>query len=100
MGTTPAPDSSLDLVAVRERFEETTDFTVAMEEEFAIVDPTSLELVDRYEELRAVASEDEVLADAVTGELIASEIEVRSGRCASFGELEQVVVPFDFRAPY
>ena len=38
--TDPEPqDSGLDLERVRETFEESTDFTVGIEEEFAIVDP-------------------------------------------------------------
>lgn len=79
-------DNGLDLELVRERFEESTDFTVGLEEEFAIVDPESLELVDRFEELRVAAQDDEVLAPSVRGELIGSEIEIRSGRGEDFGD--------------
>jgi hypothetical protein len=32
-------------------FESGTDFTLAVEEEFALLDPETLELVDRFEEL-------------------------------------------------
>lgn len=81
------PDPTLDLESVRDRFEQSRDFTVSIEEEFAIVDPVSLELVDRFEDLRATALEDDVLADSVKGELIASEIEIRSGASASFEDL-------------
>jgi glutamate---cysteine ligase / carboxylate-amine ligase len=81
-----APESSLDLEATRELFESSTDFTIALEEEFAIVDPSSLELVQRFEDLYADSQEDELLAESVTGELIASEIEIRSGRSESFAE--------------
>jgi len=70
----------------RERFEGSTDFTIAIEEEFALVDPETLELQHRFEELHAVCQEDEVLAEAAVGELISSEIEIRSGRSESFGE--------------
>jgi len=77
---------SLDLDLVRERFESSTDFTVGLEEEFAILDPATLELEHRFEDVYAACQEDEVLADSAAGELIASEIEIRSGRSESFGE--------------
>ena len=66
--------------SVREVFEASTDFTVGIEEEFAILDPETLSLDHRFAELQEAAAEDEVLADAVAGELIQSEIEIRSGR--------------------
>ncbi len=75
--------------AVREVFEASTDFTIGLEEEFAIVDPESLDLVDRYPELYAAAQDDLVLADSAAGELIASEIEIRSGRSESMGEANE-----------
>jgi glutamate---cysteine ligase / carboxylate-amine ligase len=74
----------VDMPRVREVFEASTDFTVGIEEEFAILDPTSLALDHRFEELRAAAQDDAVLADSVAGELIRSEIEIRSGRGESF----------------
>ena len=64
-------------------FEYGTDFTVAVEEEFALLDPQTLELTDRFEELFAAAQETE-LAPNIVGELIASEVEVRTGRCTDF----------------
>ena len=70
----------MDLAAAREVFEASQDLTVGIEEEWAIVDPVTLELVARFEELRDAAANDAVLADAVAGELISSEIEIRSGR--------------------
>ncbi len=79
-------DAGLDLERVRETFEESTDFTVGIEEEFAILDPSSLELVDRYEDLYEAAQADEVLGEAAAGELIASEIEIRSGRGETFAD--------------
>jgi carboxylate-amine ligase len=77
---------SLDLDLVRERFESSTDFTVGLEEEFAIVDPATLELEHRFEDVYAACRQDEALADSAAGELIASEIEIRSGRAAGFAE--------------
>jgi glutamate---cysteine ligase / carboxylate-amine ligase len=70
-----------DLDTARSVFESSTDFTVGLEEEFAILDPDSLEMVGRFEELRdSAAITDPGLAEAISGELIASEIEIRSGR--------------------
>lgn len=77
---------TLDLDGARERFEESTDFTVGLEEEFAILDPETLELAHRYEDVKAECDRDEVLAESAAGELIASEIEIRSGRAESFAE--------------
>ncbi len=77
---------SLDLDLVRERFESSTDFTVGLEEEFAILDPGTLELEHRFEDVYAACQEDEVLAESAAGELIASEIEIRSGRSKTFAE--------------
>jgi carboxylate-amine ligase len=76
----------LEMDAVREVFENSTDFTIGLEEEFAIVDPDSLELVDRYPDLYAAAQDDPVLAGSAAGELIASEIEIRSGRSETMSE--------------
>ena len=73
--------SSLNLESAHAAFEESTDFTVGLEEEFALLHPSSLELVPRFEELRDAASSDPVLATSIAGELISSEIEIRSGRC-------------------
>ena len=73
------------LATSREDFESGTDFTLAVEEEFALLDPQTLELTDRFEEVYAAAIETD-LAPNIVGELIASEVEVRTGRCESFGE--------------
>ena len=73
------------LSSAREAFESGTDFTVAVEEEFALLDPDSLGLVNRYEELKAAAAGSE-LDEHLVGELIASEAEVRTGKCADFAE--------------
>ena len=77
---------TLDLDGARERFEGSTDFTVGLEEEFAILDPETLELAHRYEDVKAACDEDEVLAESAAGELIASEVEIRSGRGETFGD--------------
>jgi carboxylate-amine ligase len=75
---------SLDLSAAHAAFEDSTDFTVGIEEEFALLDPAGLGLVQRFEELRAAAASDPLLAESLTGELISSEIEIRSGRGEDF----------------
>jgi len=77
---------SLDLDLARERFESSTDFTIGLEEEFAILDPASLELEHRFEDVYAACEKDELLAESAAGELIASEVEIRSGRAESFEE--------------
>jgi carboxylate-amine ligase len=85
--TDPEPQhDALDLDAVREAFESSTDFTVGIEEEFAIVDPAILDLEHRFEEMQAACLRDELLAPAVKGELIDTEIEIRSGRGETFAE--------------
>ena len=78
-----SPDEQLR--AAREEFESADDLTVAVEEEFAILDPQTLGLVNRFEEMFAAAQGTE-LEDSIVGELIASEVEIRTGRCDTFGE--------------
>jgi carboxylate-amine ligase len=75
---------TLDLNAARAAFEDSTDFTVGIEEEFALLDPGELGLVQRFEELRDAAAGDAALAESIAGELISSEIEIRSGRSEDF----------------
>ena len=81
-----ADSGLLDLNAVRELFDGSRDFTIGIEEEFAIVDPATLDLADRFPELLEAAAADPVLAESAAGELIASEIEIRSGRSGSMAE--------------
>jgi carboxylate-amine ligase len=78
-----SPDEQIRLA--REGFEAGQDFTVAVEEEFAILDPETLSLVGRFEELFAAAQGTE-LEGHLVGELISSEVEIRTGRCESFAE--------------
>jgi carboxylate-amine ligase len=79
-------DHGLDLERARELFESSTDFTIGLEEEFALVDPGTLELQHRFEELYERCRGDDLLAESAAGELIASEIEIRSGRAESFAD--------------
>ncbi len=77
--------TSLDFDKAVDAFAGATDFTVGIEEEFALLDPVTLDLVPRFEELRDCArAHDPVLAEAITGELISSEIEIVSGRGEHF----------------
>jgi glutamate---cysteine ligase / carboxylate-amine ligase len=76
--------SSVDTATAREVFEASKDFTVGLEEEFAILDPVTLELASRFDELREAAAEDTVLDASISSELILSEIEIRSGRHETF----------------
>lgn len=71
----PGRDSLLDGVA--DRFENATDFTVGLEEEYQLLDPATLALTSRFEELQRTAPE--ALAPSLAGELIASEVEYRTG---------------------
>jgi len=73
------------LALAREQFEAAEDFTVAVEEEFAVLDPETLDLTNRFEELQA-AAQGTPLEEHLVGELIASEVEVRTGRCDTFEE--------------
>jgi carboxylate-amine ligase len=66
-------------------FESVPDFTVAVEEEFALIDPASLELVNRFEDVLEAGRGTE-LEPHLVGELIASEAEVRTGRCETFAD--------------
>jgi len=74
------------LEEARERFDSAEDFTVSVEEEFALLDPESLDLVNRFEEVQA-ASRDTPLGPNLVGELIASEVEVKTGKQASFADV-------------
>jgi carboxylate-amine ligase len=76
-----------ELIAqARARFESATDFTVAVEEEFAILDSSSLDLTSRFEDVQA-AAQGTVLEEHLVGELIAAEVEVRTGRQESFADV-------------
>ena len=66
-------------------YESGQDFTLAVEEEFAVLEPETLGLVNRFEELQAAAQGTPLEAHLV-GELISSEVEVRTGRCTSFAD--------------
>jgi carboxylate-amine ligase len=77
------------LDGVAERFERSVDFTVGLEEEYQLLDPANFALVNRFEELRAAAPPP--FADRLAGELISSEIEVKTGRNTSFADAAREV---------
>jgi carboxylate-amine ligase len=81
-----APEAQIRFA--REAFEDGDDFTIAVEEEFALLDPDTLELTSRFEELKAGAAGTE-LDEHLVGELIASEIEIKTGRCENFSEVAE-----------
>ena len=78
-----SPDEQIK--TAREAFENADDLTVAVEEEFQLLDPETLELTDKFAELQEAAAGTE-LEEHLVGELISSEIEVRTGRCQTFAE--------------
>src|SRR5438067_10958266 len=85
MGDTQRLTPDEQIRTAREAYENGTDFTLAVEEEFAVLDPETLGLANRFEELQA-AAQGTPLEQHLVGELIASEVEIRTGRCATFDE--------------
>ncbi|MCW2956009.1 MAG: YbdK family carboxylate-amine ligase [Thermoleophilia bacterium] len=81
----PSAEVAAQLSAARERFDRSVDGTLGIEEEFAICEPGSLDLQPRFDELNEVALTSG-LELAVAGELLASEIEFRTGRCESWAD--------------
>ena len=76
-----------ELIArAREQFEGATDFTIAVEEEFALVDPETYDLTNRFEDVQA-AARGTALEEHLVGELIASEVEVRTGKQETFADV-------------
>jgi carboxylate-amine ligase len=75
-----------ELLAIsKAAFEEVPDFTVAVEEEFALLDPSTLGLLNRFEDVQQAALGTD-LEPHLVGELIASEVEVHTGRCDTFAD--------------
>jgi glutamate---cysteine ligase / carboxylate-amine ligase len=80
---TPPNDSYF--AEVEERYANGEDFTIGIEEEYQILDPATLALTEGFEELRAAAPRE---LD-VRGELLTSEIEITTEKCATFEEAER-----------
>lgn len=89
MGSAADPVTDI-LAGVRERFEASTDFTVGLEEEYQILDPETLALTSRFEDLMAAAGDD--IRERLAGELIASEIEYRTVRHTGFATAARELV--------
>jgi carboxylate-amine ligase len=85
MGDEQRLSADEQLAFAREEFDDGRDFTVAVEEEFALLDPDTLDLVNRFEELHS-AAQGTVLEEFLVGELVSAEVEMRTGRCDSFAE--------------
>jgi glutamate---cysteine ligase / carboxylate-amine ligase len=85
----PDPFAALD--EARGIFDRSQDLTLAIEEEFQIVDPQTHNLVNRFAELKARADATP-LGEHTAGELISSEIEIKTGRCETFPEAARVLV--------
>ena len=67
-------------------FDGVEDSTIGIEEEFQLLDPATLELTPRFEELNEKVKRG--LGGAARGELIASEIEICTSCCKSPGEVD------------
>jgi carboxylate-amine ligase len=78
------------LATSKAAFAEVPDFTIAVEEEFALLDPATLGLVNRFEDVQHAGVGTD-LEPHLAGELIASEAEVRTGRCDTFADCMEVV---------
>lgn len=91
--------SGIEQVLARapQMYEESVDFTLGVEEEFAIVDTRTLDLAQRFEDVEA-AARNAGLTDAVCGELIASEVEFRTGRCERYEDAVREVLDNRVRA--
>ena len=79
--------TTIDLDRAQEIFAAATDLTVGLEEEFQILEPDTLEMAPRFDELRdAALADDPPLGEHITGELISSEIEIISGAGADLAD--------------
>jgi glutamate---cysteine ligase / carboxylate-amine ligase len=85
---TPWPEM---LERAREQFDSGRDLTLAVEEEFALLDPATHGLTNRFEQLQASA-QGTAIEPHLVGELISSEVEVRTGRCETFAEAAELLV--------
>ena len=87
----PVEDSYAALDAARQHFADATDFTIGIEEEFQILNRDTLAMTNRFEEFRDACEAGPLLGN-VAGELIASEIEVKTGRGETFDEAARMII--------
>ncbi len=85
MGDEQTLSADEQLQLAREQFDTGQDLTLSAEEEFALLDPGTHDMVNRFEEIQAATTGTE-LGENLAGELIASEVEIKTGRCESFAE--------------
>ena len=85
MGDEQTLSADEQLQLAREQFETGQDLTLSAEEEFALLDPGTHDMVNRFEDIQAATAGTE-LGENLAGELIASEVEIKTGRCESFAE--------------
>ncbi len=79
-GSPPTQEHEAYLEEVEARFAQSDDLTVAIEEEFQILDPDTLALAQHFVELRDAAPTE---LD-IRGELLTSEIEITTEKCPDF----------------
>src|SRR3954468_25073084 len=84
--TVDGSSQGFDAGAAHAIFESSRDFTVGLEEEFALLDSRTLSMTNAFERVQAASLDDDVLCDSVAGELISSEIEIRSGKGDDFAD--------------
>ena len=73
------------------RFEASTDLTLAIEEEFQILDRETLSLRSGFKDLQALAA-GTPLEEHLAGELIECEVEIKTGRCETFAEAARLTI--------
>ena len=88
--TTADRGTSAILDGVRERFEASVNNTIGIEEEYQLLDPSTLALDNSFERMMDAA--EEPLRERLAGELIASEIEYRTRRHTAFPEAARELV--------
>jgi carboxylate-amine ligase len=92
MGESPKITDPLEaLEQARRQFDEAEDFTIAMEEEFAIIDPATLAMTAGFERFADAASDHPALESMLAGELIRSEVEVKTGKCDTFEQAAEAM---------
>ena len=79
MSARPAHERLLD--DARERFDAAEDLTVSVEEEFALLDPESLDLVNRFEDVQAAVRPEAPLVDGGVQRVEHRDLD-RAGRMA------------------
>ena len=90
-GQPALPDFDALINRAPERFANSKDFTVGIEEEFALLDPESLDLTPEFDRVHNAALE-AGLGALVAGELLASEIEFMTSPCATWADVSHELI--------